>query len=225
MQEIDALGRWPYLEFLWVAGKLEPHQLYRLLGSLNVQYVNAFNAVPSAGIKLIRHSPEYSSWLYKIDSVVPRTYIVSEAIVEKEPQNVLLRLASPAFDPLSQVILSEPQPFASKITLRASAEITRYENMLVDVNAVLDAPGILVLADSYYPGWRVYVDGREEKIYRANLFFRGVKLDAGEHRVEFRYEPWSFRLGLMISLAVFGALLIVSGVLFYKRKKSALAVT
>src|ERR1051326_9242607 len=72
---------------------------------------------------------------------------------------------------------------------KGEAKIDVYKNQTVAIHAVLNAPGILVLADAYYPGWRVYVDGKEEKIYRANLFFRAVKLAAGAHRVEFRYEP------------------------------------
>src|SRR5262249_6061071 len=85
MQEIDALGRWPYLEFLWIANKLETRQLYSLLGSLNVRYITAFNALPrpTDGVTLVRHSPESSSWLYTIDRVVPRAYIVANAIAAK----------------------------------------------------------------------------------------------------------------------------------------------
>ncbi|HKA33162.1 MAG TPA: YfhO family protein, partial [Candidatus Binatia bacterium] len=92
-------------------------------------------------------------------------------------------------------------------------------NMRVDINASLDAPGILVLADSYYPGWRVYVDGKEGEILRANLFFRGVKLAPGEHRVEFRYEPRSFQIGLWISLATLVGLTLISALLFARKRK------
>jgi hypothetical protein len=226
MQELDALGRWPYLAFLGAARKFERPQLYRLLGTLNVRYLSAFQSLPESGIKLVRADPNRYSWLYTVDRAVPRAYVVSKATREANSGELLQRLASAEFNPLREVLLLEDGPsLPPGSNVPADITISRYGNLAVDIAAALRAPGMLVLTDSYYPGWRVYVDGREEKIYRTNLFFRGVKLAAGEHRVEFRYEPWSFRLGLMISLASFGAVLVVSGVLFYKRKKSALAVT
>jgi uncharacterized membrane protein YfhO len=64
----------------------------------------------------------------------------------------------------------------------------------------------LVLADAYYPGWKAYVNGKEQVIRRANLFFRAVVLPAGTHTVEFRYDPTSFKLGLAISIATIVAI-------------------
>jgi hypothetical protein len=218
MQEIDALGRWPYTIFLGSANQLPPDRLYRLLGELNIKYINSFRPLPMGGVTLVRYFPEYLSWLYKVDHVVPRAYIVSTTTQEKNPRKIVDRLASVDFDPFKQVILDEALPIASKTDFQAKANISRYSNRAVDIEAHLNGPGILVLADSYYPGWRAYMDGKEEKILRANLFFRAVKLDAGEHRVEFRYEPRSFRIGLAVSLATLLGLAAVSAVLRLKRK-------
>ena len=70
-------------------------------------------------------------------------------------------------------------------------------------------PGWLVLADTYYPGWRVFVDGVEGRIYRADYVLRAVPLATGSHQVEFVYEPMSFKVGATISgitlLLVLGA--------------------
>lgn len=59
--------------------------------------------------------------------------------------------------------------------------------------------GYLVLLDSFYPGWRAYVDGREVEILQANYAFRAVEVQAGKHEVEFRYRPWTFYFGLVVS--------------------------
>ena len=59
---------------------------------------------------------------------------------------------------------------------------------------------ILVLSDTYYPGWKVFVDGRKERILRANYNFRAVPLSKGIHQVEFRYDPVSFKLGAGLSI-------------------------
>src|SRR5258706_1870851 len=225
MQEIDALGRWPYATFLYSANNMPAPALYRVLGVLNVKYIVSFFPREKTGLTLVRHFPQYPSWLYRIEPTVPRAYVVNRATEERDPWKVLERLSSEHFKPLKDVLLDGRVEITPADAFKGEAKIDAYQNQAVTIRASLNAPGILVLADSYYPGWRAYVDGKDERIYRANLFFRAVKLAAGAHRVEFRYEPWSFRLGLMISLATFGALLVVSGVLFYKRKKSAVAVT
>ena len=67
--------------------------------------------------------------------------------------------------------------------------------------------GMLVVADVFYPGWRAYVDGHRARIYRVNRMMRGVVLGPGEHVVEFRYEPRSFRLGWMCTQLSLAAVL------------------
>jgi hypothetical protein len=58
----------------------------------------------------------------------------------------------------------------------------------------------LVLNDSYSPGWKALVDGKKTKIYRADYTFRAIPLNAGTHRVEFVYDPLSFKLGAAVTL-------------------------
>ena len=45
------------------------------------------------------------------------------------------------------------------------------------------------------------MDGQDVPVYRANHVFKGVVLPPGNHRVEFVYDPASFHVGLIISLA------------------------
>jgi uncharacterized membrane protein YfhO len=64
------------------------------------------------------------------------------------------------------------------------------------------------------------VNGQQEKIYRANLFFRGVSLPAGTHTVEFRYEPHSFAIGRAVSIITLLAI-VATSILVYLRKRQA----
>lgn len=207
LQEIDALRRWPYVAFLGVANKLPPDQLYRLLGRMNVKYVSSFQPLANEGIVLRRHFPEYPSWLYELKDVLPRAYVVFDAVAEKNPRAVIERLASAEFDPTKAAILENKmdRPIGGK-DCRGKAAIVRYKNEYVAVDASLTCPGILVLADSYYPGWRVFTNGREGQVERVNLFFRGVLLPPGSHAIEFRFRPDSFVVGSAISIGSWCAL-------------------
>src|SRR5262249_6583723 len=71
------------------------------------------------------------------------------------------------------------------------------------VEAELASPGLLVLSEAWYPGWKAVVksgaETRETTIYRTNRVLRGVWLSAGKQTVEFRYEPESVYRGGTIS--------------------------
>jgi hypothetical protein len=209
MQEIDALARQRYVDFLRFANGLPAPRLYRLLGVLNVSYINSSKPLPDGDITLVRHFAEYPAWLYTINRTIPRVYIVSRVIVEEEAAKILDRLSGTDFDPFGEVVLPQPVSLAAPRDFHAQASIARYTNRDVTIQTSLSGAGVLVLADSFYPGWRVYVDGKQQEILRANFFFRGVLLPKGEHRVEFRYEPRSFKIGLTVSL------LTLCGLLFF----------
>lgn len=69
----------------------------------------------------------------------------------------------------------------------------------IEISADTTAAGILMLADTFAPGWHVYVDGVREPILKVNGMFRGVFLPPGKHSVTFTYAPLSVTLGLLIT--------------------------
>ena len=79
--------------------------------------------------------------------------------------------------------------------------ITRYESQRVEIDVDLKEAGLVILADLYYPGWRLRIDGVDAPIYRANRLMRGAAVRAGRHHLVYTYEPRSFRNGLAISVA------------------------
>jgi hypothetical protein len=149
-------------------------------------------------------------WLYENRNAVPRAYVAYRTEAAPPVEELLARLAQRDFDPLELSYVEGPagfEPAADAPPRGAPAEIVRDELHRVDVEATLDAPGMLVLADSYYPGWRALVDGEEVEIRAVNHLFRGVPLDAGSHRVRFDYRPVSVLAGGVISALGIGALI------------------
>ena len=88
------------------------------------------------------------------------------------------------------------------------------DHVVIDVDASI--PAILVLSERFDPGWRVSVDGADAAIERVNDDFLGAQTGAGRHRLEFRFAPRSFRVGLMLS--ALGGLLLMAVALTTARR-------
>jgi len=93
-----------------------------------------------------------------------------------------------------------------------SAELVSYGPERVVAEATAERRSLLVLTDVHFPGWKATVDGESVPIERVDYLLRGVVVPPGTHRVEFSYEPASFRAGWIISvlglLAVLGAAVV-----------------
>jgi len=79
-------------------------------------------------------------------------------------------------------------------------------------------PGVLVLADMWYPGWQATVDGNPSPVLAVDGVFRGVEVGQGTREVVFTYYPVSFRVGTGVSLAGLAVLLLL---VFVYRKRPA----
>ncbi|HNO23404.1 MAG TPA: YfhO family protein, partial [Leptospiraceae bacterium] len=82
----------------------------------------------------------------------------------------------------------------------------------------------LVLNHSFYPGWKAYIDGQETKIYRTNYIMRGISVPEGRHKIEFKYRPSAFYLGLTISFFTFFIMILFFFLGKWKKTHSAFDV-
>jgi Bacterial membrane protein YfhO len=97
------------------------------------------------------------------------------------------------------------------------AEFTGDGDTTVSLRVDAAAPGYVVLGDTFYPGWKATVDGKDARIHPANVWFRAVPVTAGAHTIKFSYRPSSVITGAIISLL--SALLIAAGLLIpWKRR-------
>lgn len=62
--------------------------------------------------------------------------------------------------------------------------------------------GIAVFSEMYYPhGWNAFIDGKATPYFKVNYALRAMELPAGEHTVEFKFEPVLVEEGGKITLA------------------------
>ncbi len=83
-----------------------------------------------------------------------------------------------------------------------------------------DEPGLLVLTESMYPGWRARVNGVEVPIFAANLAFRALYLGAGRHEVEMAFQPVRLWVGIGVSLVAVAGLALGLVVGAFGRRRS-----
>ena len=76
------------------------------------------------------------------------------------------------------------------------------------LEVTLDSPGVVVLADVYYPGWELTIDDKPAPVYRVNGSMRGAAVDKGFHHLVYSYAPKSFQVGQLVSLVGLGVLLV-----------------
>ena len=188
---------------------------WKLLDLLAVRFVvvapgAAWEAEPSS-----RWRPVYAgrdARVYENLSVRPRVFLATRHRVVTDAEESLRAVQSRSPADSSVVIVdrdvawpgsTEEEAVEESVTLDTPSPDT------VEVRVRTPRRALLVLADLYWPGWRVSVDGVEREIVRVDYLFRGVAVDPGVHAVRFWYAPWSVPVGRGVTAAT-AALLIVA---------------
>ncbi len=185
----------------------------RIMSLLGVKYILALK--PAAGSKttereqfpnslfsLVWSDDTWRVWEY--GQALPRAYFTSSYIVENNPQKIIDHLLDPSFQMQNTLVFeSKPTEFESKEEVSSEVTIVNYQPQTIEIAVNAKQNGYLFLSDTYYPGWKAYVDGKESTIYRADYAFRAVPVTSGKHLVRFVYDPVSFKIGVGTSAIAF----------------------
>jgi len=201
-----------------------------LLDLVAVKYVVANNNTILSSAQPGKFTPVYNAEvrIWQNNNAFPRAFAVNRAFLAAN--DTVAPLTSGLVNLRTTVVLypnddCEERALSQLIRKLDDGEakqpittIISYTSDQVSIAEESDVPGFLFLSDTYFPGWRAYVDGRAVSIYRADFIFRAVFLDAGHHKIVFRYEPETVFLGVVImSLTV----LITIAVNLRRRRKCA----
>ena len=80
-------------------------------------------------------------------------------------------------------------------------QVEKYASQEIELKVHAAAPSRLAIMESFFPGWKAFVNGAEEKIYLSHKGFQAVNLQAGDSKVRLVYAPVEFEIGLWFSLA------------------------
>lgn len=146
----------------------------------------------------------------KVKDPLPPAWVVGGARVAGSPYDAVLMMGDDSFDPAREVVLSgassglsTPPVFRGRCTILER----RADRMLMEVEA--SAPAQVVVAEAYQQGWVASVDGAPAAVVPGNLLFRAVAVPAGRHSVELRYRPPGALVGVTLSLAGLGAMVVL----------------
>ena len=143
---------------------------------------------------------EMSNWEFALRSLNPREQLILDGETNGRGRNLNA---------------TDTQKFSGT---ESKVEITNYTPNEVKLSASIPQPTWLVLADSYFPGWKAYAQSLDSDteieltIHRADGNFRAVYLQPGQWNVRFRYSPQSFQLGLYASFLSMVTLIFLLGV-------------
>ena len=106
----------------------------------------------------------------------------------------------------------------------ATIQLTNYDVTNLSYQTKTEKQQFAVFSEIYYKdGWNAYIDKKLVPHYQVNYVLRGMKIPAGNHKIEFKFEPKVIQRGGFISLASYGILIVVAfGWVFldFKKKRS-----
>ncbi len=142
--------------------------------------------------------------VYLNEGYFPRAYVVPKAVPAANEVEALALVQQHAESLQETVVLEtlgkeEPPRWQTAVTSASKVAISHYGLNEVALDVVLDDAGFVVLADTFYPGWRATVDEQETPVYRANSVARVVFVPAGSHTVTFSFVPNDFLWGAAVS--------------------------
>ena len=174
---------------------------------------------PLRGLEVAYEGPD--ARVYRNPSALPRAFLVDRQVVAPSAEAARDTVADASF-PVRDVAVTEQRiegiaqasqssrgsgGASPRLPSPGDAVIVEYGEERVVVGTDADRRALLVLTDTWFPGWKASVDGRDVPIERVDYLIRGVPVPAGKHEVEFRYEPASWRAGWIVSLLALIAIL------------------
>jgi Bacterial membrane protein YfhO len=187
---------------------------YRALGLLGVtSLLQDPGDKPLPGLRTVYDRPD--ARIYENPAELPRAFLVGNQEVVSGADAARGAVTAAGFPARETAVVERPIagiPTTRTSRASGSANISDYERERVEVKTDAARPSLLVLTDSWFPGWKAKVDGKSTPVERVDYVVRGVKVPAGAHTVEFTYEPSSWRAGWIVSLLALLAILAAAGI-------------
>jgi hypothetical protein len=148
--------------------------------------------------------------VYSNPGAYPRAWAVHEATTLGSDREGVARMTEPQFDPRrSTFLVKDAAPLLEQCE-GDQVEIKAYQPNSVELSADMKCRGMVILTDTWFPGWKVTVDGKPAPLYQAYAMVRGVAVDAGRHTIQMKYRPRSVAIGAVMSATAMALVVFVA---------------
>jgi hypothetical protein len=162
--------------------------------------------------------------MQKNDSALGAAWFVRQLVPAATPAGEMKSLDSfnakqTAFYDASSQKINSPFNFDPAATIR----LEHYNNDTIQYKTTASSPQFAVFSEVYYPaGWNAYVDGKKTEYYKVNYLLRGMPVPAGDHTIEFRFEPSVYYTSYSVAFwsTVIMYLLILGGLIMVYRREN-----
>ena len=172
-----------------------------LLDLVNVRYVVSWK-IPWTPV--LEDINGHQIWENK--NVLPRFFLVDRARDAATQEEAIALVSAADFKPAHEAVVEDQV----KLDAGATGTVRLLDYGAKDVRLETETTGALLLVSSevYYPGWRAWIDDREQPFVLTNVAFRGVVVPAGRHTIRMRFQPRIFLTGAAISTFAVAGLLV-----------------
>lgn len=198
-----------------------------LLNYNNVEYIIDYKKGPNGEVNkdgwfqgallTSQYKPVFSEnrvTVFQNTNVLPRVWFTTNYQVNNDAAIIIKELEN-LNNQKNKLVMIEQNPEILVENKDLSSGIFNYQEKdnQIDMNVKTSENSLLFVSQSYYPGWKAYVDNKEIKVLRSNYTFLSIAVPKGEHLVKFIYEPLYFKETLLVAA---GTIIVLA--LFAKRK-------
>ncbi|QNE41587.1 YfhO family protein [Hymenobacter sp. NBH84] len=186
----------------------------------NIQVLNMLNT------RYIIMPPQQAGQTEQVQrnpAALGNAWFVSDIEKVQSPDQEINALSS--FNPATTAVVDVskfPLAETSYLTAGSSIKLTAYSPDELKYTYNATQPGLVVFSEIYYKdGWNAFIDGKPAPYLRANYVLRAMQVPAGQHTIEFKFEPSAYSIGNTISLisSILLVLLLVGGIVYAVRRQ------
>lgn len=207
-------------------GGYSPAKLYRYqdlidvhLGKMNMPVLNMLNTkyfiVDNQGQKMPQQNPDACG----------NAWFVSEVKFAKNANEEMDSIGT--FNPKNTAWVDQRLKLETKFNgntdPNATIVLNKFHPDRMEYTSNSTSGGYVVFSEIWYKGnedWKIFIDGKEDKLVRTNYVLRGAYIPSGNHKVEMRFEPVKTALYKNIGRTACVILLLISGWVFYRKSKT-----
>ncbi len=207
--DVDPRGVW-----LWTVDLRHPSRVSSITVTWHGQNAIALRSLSVIDRRTGASQPVVVSPAYRLDflgdmkiyedrDVLPRAFLATGLEIVPSTAAMITTMRSQTWQAQQTAVASAAEVDARQAFRETGdpgqARIVVDQPERVVVNTSTAGRRVLVLTDSFYPGWEATVDGAARPILPVDILFRGVVVGPGTHQIVFSYQPASWRLGVVLS--------------------------